>query len=490
MPRMAATAKRQRGPIHGSYRPERPPSEIARTPVLFRLPEVHLSAASQAQRENDEESEQSPAPVHRHSEPPLVEVPLRAGQSPSKEQAAASSIAPPPPVAPATAASPVATEKEISPLAEPDRSWWDHWSSGVILILLIIALVTASIIAFSDNADTDPGLLVGDHGRSESVNGKFHLDEIEIPDVKEPMDAELVVETASPVVTGDSKTTIATLPGPNANASRTDWATEKTSASSGVGDAKQAAGADSTPSATAANTELNPGAEQPAAESLIVDSLEFPGERASQPKTPGTAGVAATPSPGLSSPAGDALATQPTTLPSDKDAGSNTAAAPSVPAGQLPAPPFPELPDISALAESLADAEVSPPSASATIPNATSGSRLTSTPDAVSTNLPSYTTLLGASGERQASTGFTTAAETSGQTSFRPASTVVQGTTSGGSLPADSQQVNTSFMPQRPLQTTTPESDADALIRAFRSFSQMTEAEAGGNLYLNSRDTP
>jgi hypothetical protein len=494
MPRMAATAKRQRGPIHGSYRPETPPSEIARTPVLFRLPEVHPSAASEAKREVDEESHRSPAPLHSPPEPPLVEGPLRADQSPSMVQAAASSIAPPPPVASVAAASPVATEKEISPLEEPDRSWWDHWSSGVILILLIIALVTASIIAFSDNADPDPGLLVGGQGRSESVNGKFHLNEIEIPDVKEPMDAELVVaQTTSPVVAGDSKATSARVQGPTANASRTDWAPEETLASTSRGDAKQVAGAGSTLGANTADTPPNSGAEQPAGESLIFDSLDFAGKPASEQSTTWSPGVAATSSsgfelatPATGSPAGVDLVGQSTALPSEKDPASITTSAPSVPIGQLPAQAFPELPDISALAESLADAEVSLPSAAATIPNSASGPTLTSsTPNAVSTNLPSYTTLLGASGERQASTGFSPAVEMSGQTAYRPASTVTQGTATGTSQPAEPQQANASSMPQRPLQTTTPESDADALIRAFRSFSQMTEAEAGGNLYLD-----
>lgn len=38
------------------------------------------------------------------------------------------------------------------------RSWWEHWSSGLVLLLLVMALITASVVAFSDSSSTDPSL--------------------------------------------------------------------------------------------------------------------------------------------------------------------------------------------------------------------------------------------------------------------------------------------------------------------------------------------
>lgn len=70
-------------------------------------------------------------------------------------------------------------DKEALALAN-EGSWWEHWSSGVVLVLLIIALVTASIIAFNDGSATqNDELLAGGEADAATTD----LDTIDIPDV-------------------------------------------------------------------------------------------------------------------------------------------------------------------------------------------------------------------------------------------------------------------------------------------------------------------
>ena len=52
-----------------------------------------------------------------------------------------------------------ATTAQAKVQVAPEQSWWEHWSSGVVLILLIIALITASIMAFNDTSGEDAELL-------------------------------------------------------------------------------------------------------------------------------------------------------------------------------------------------------------------------------------------------------------------------------------------------------------------------------------------
>ena len=62
---------------------------------------------------------------------------------------AAASLSPLPALEPAAKPRPVV--RPIPESAEADsRSWWEHWSSGIILMLLILALVTAGIMAIRD----------------------------------------------------------------------------------------------------------------------------------------------------------------------------------------------------------------------------------------------------------------------------------------------------------------------------------------------------
>lgn len=64
------------------------------------------------------------------------------------------------------------------------RTWWEHWSSGVVLILLIIALVTASIIALNDSGGAKPDYLASQ--AESSVGDEFDLSSITIPEITIP----------------------------------------------------------------------------------------------------------------------------------------------------------------------------------------------------------------------------------------------------------------------------------------------------------------
>lgn len=185
MPRSASTSKRNVSSGRGRFQPQPMESELERTPVLFRLPEVELPP-----QEPDSSSMEAPPPTEEHQDeyqtPPeefapehfeseFVAAPPRRSQLdlPSAEEVEASlqetSV---PQTEPTTTTSSVAEE-------EKPGSWWEHWSSGVVLILLIIALVTASIIAFNDAQDPEPDLFAED-GQSE----EFSLSEIVIPEMQ------------------------------------------------------------------------------------------------------------------------------------------------------------------------------------------------------------------------------------------------------------------------------------------------------------------
>ncbi|RMF39397.1 MAG: hypothetical protein D6753_13885 [Planctomycetota bacterium] len=65
---------------------------------------------------------------------------------------------------------------EVAPL--PAASWWDHWSSGVVVILLIIVLVTLALIAMNRTSQPKPSLL------AEFGVDPTGVDDIPIPDVE------------------------------------------------------------------------------------------------------------------------------------------------------------------------------------------------------------------------------------------------------------------------------------------------------------------
>ncbi|MEZ6133469.1 MAG: hypothetical protein R3C53_01030 [Pirellulaceae bacterium] len=143
MPRTAATENIDRAQQRHSAR-LRATSVTENTPVLFRLPSIErlpvpLSVPSDVQPLVGSDGIPAPAAaVSASHQPPSISTNSQLESS--------------------TAAPSEATLSEV-PNSVNERSWWEHWSSGVVLILLVIALIAASIIAFSDSQPTDPDLL-------------------------------------------------------------------------------------------------------------------------------------------------------------------------------------------------------------------------------------------------------------------------------------------------------------------------------------------
>lgn len=232
MPRTASTQKRSSA-LHSRLKRSTSSSELATTPVLLRLPEIESIAATPDLEEHPDYTDigESPDGLPVETQPtktPLPELSERDGasqgpaaprsQSPMANSFAAVATEEPvsespvksardklasssttvhaafsPAAAEATSEQVVvtsgteatstqtATDKAIADLS--DGTWWEHWSSGVVLILLVIALVTASIIAFNDGADTDPSLLAEESTSLTGASESLDLGEIVVPPV-------------------------------------------------------------------------------------------------------------------------------------------------------------------------------------------------------------------------------------------------------------------------------------------------------------------
>jgi len=167
MPRTASTTKTDRIAPRTStkFREERVTDQV---PVLFRLPLVDClpvpSVAGEPMFATAElQPEWAPTPVVAPTLPTQPPQPIQPPQSKPAAPVVSSSTTEVEPVhvQPAATVQPFAATSHPSLKIDTDaeRSWWEHWSSGVVLILLIIALVTASILAFNDSGSIDPSLL-------------------------------------------------------------------------------------------------------------------------------------------------------------------------------------------------------------------------------------------------------------------------------------------------------------------------------------------
>ncbi|MFN3191676.1 MAG: hypothetical protein ACE361_14290 [Aureliella sp.] len=220
MPRTASTSQHRQS-LHSRLRRERRernPSETERTPVLLRLPEVELPA-----EELPAADEAYAIPSELESEPTYTDLPKPKPQPTTESQESTSNdvehglaidtestdaafeqtvireipeIAEEPapqlatqtivstPQTPATDSLRPEKDYALHSATEGDATWWEHWSSGVVLILLIIALVTASIIAFNDTTETDPAMLAeSEDGASRVMNDE--LNELHVPGLEE-----------------------------------------------------------------------------------------------------------------------------------------------------------------------------------------------------------------------------------------------------------------------------------------------------------------
>lgn len=119
---------------------------VANTPVLFRLPAIQ-DIPGRGTAKTEVKSDASIA---------AVAIPM----SPTPESITSSQSAEAP-VEPVTATQP-----------STQRSWWEHWSSGVVLIILLIALATASILALQGSSGKQNSKLIAESEKAEeSLSG-------------------------------------------------------------------------------------------------------------------------------------------------------------------------------------------------------------------------------------------------------------------------------------------------------------------------------
>lgn len=124
-----------------------PQNLLDSTPVLFRLPEVRMQPLPQV-------SEAPPAAflkIVQETQPTLQDHEPEVAVQPTSN-------------------------------AEPKtlRSWWEHWSSGIVLIVLIIALITISIMVFGSSSKP----LDGAYTKTESETDFGDLDQIAVPTIQ------------------------------------------------------------------------------------------------------------------------------------------------------------------------------------------------------------------------------------------------------------------------------------------------------------------
>jgi hypothetical protein len=432
MPRTAATQDSNRLYNRQSAKLRAAPNMPQKTPVLFRLPAIEQVL---------------PVPVAA----PAVANDLAPTDLP---QAAISSLtnnshtSPVPAPVAETAPAPTVfnvAEKQTAAAAQPERSWWEHWSSGVVLILLIIALIAASIIAFNDGGGTDPDLLaeVVDEPASQSVGD---LTGMSIPSLPVPIEVSSQLPPASPREVASQlapESLVLAVPNPVETAvERSEGGLvlgngEMESLTQTQEDASTNETASSTKPMTAstANVELLPdlvgiqlqeNANQPMA------SLESPiGMAATQPAVPSLI------SHGLEIPVPEPQVQEPQVH--DAQAHSNLSAMPPLPAPPETAGASPSLYDNGLLlqGDQAASTSVNPVAAN-------------NSQAQLDTNLPSYSAILA--GGSSAAPNISLASQ---PTSVPPAT----------SVPGI-------------RKTATPESSADAIIRAWQEFHALNQAES------------
>ena len=159
MPGTASSKLQSRA--HAKARPSataRATSLVANTPVLFRLPIVPTVPTQELAATFAESAVQLPTAT-------------LAAVAASPATVAAPAIA-----TPTEAAKPAAHEP-------PTRTWWEHWSSGIVLIVLLIALATASIMAWQGGDKGNDKLLADTNTSTESLTD---LSAIEVPKIEVP----------------------------------------------------------------------------------------------------------------------------------------------------------------------------------------------------------------------------------------------------------------------------------------------------------------
>lgn len=546
MPRTASTRKHPKVSPRVNFRTDRSAhagkptllSETDKTPVLFRLPELDMGFSSEAIADQPFAGPEStafeigdtiaapeadrivgrtakPGNDSRSSRsamnPPVVNsilpYPGSIPNEPSKRSSASSfAVAQEPAAVSAVESSPIVESK-----LESEKTWWDHWSSGVVLILLIIALVAASIIAFNDSAETDPSQLAD----SDFAVGEFEtpevlsLDEVEIPNIDEiPIPPHPVAQSSTSV--DDAAAMQSSL----AN-SRQQEASVSTSSLP-----QQLMTAPSASSLTSQSVSLNQDSQSVAQQGAVVQPApayvtEF-GEQGLIPESHDLSAGLGGPALALPSdsqvqdaPASEIVASNPssnsanslyeslsksTEHPVSPDATAKPAVGETsvnsallAPVSERPQSLFPELPDLSGMVDS-SHTSAAGPVASASEPMPSTGGNSVS-----DTQLPSYKDVLKLQPESEnsqpteepapSSTQYSTVSGSSTKAKFFLAThqTTSQPVTVLASSVSNvpNQDTSASDEPEvhPPVETTTPELDADSLIGQWEIFRRMANGE-------------
>ena len=460
-----------------------PPVDQPKVPVLFRLPIIEQAAvvagddadfAEELSNQGEQLQSQAPAAGFDPAEIASRMQTLQQTVTPEVvvQPTAAVETAPAAPAAPVEKRTVEQRKVEVatSGSSHAPRSWWEHWSSGVVLILLVIALVTASIIAFNDagKIDTEP---------MADLNSEFALNSIEIPDVQVPdagvsasatqttppaFQAEGAVESPQVESPTMAQATLPAIPSPTESMDSTKPNLEAPAVFAASVEENQELVLDAFP--------------EPAkdAESLIPNTLELP---ASEP------GLALEAPVQNNSPMHSATLMRPVAEQERQLFAPNSAVQPGLPAHpagmQMTEKTKP------GASPSLYDgADVATSREGLTLPNATTqpNAAAMEQPNIVDTNLPAMETLLGNAG---ASGPYRQVSQSSGSAQANFAVASHQATVTSDA-PNASAAVPATASPTGVVETSTPQSNIDALLRKWQQFKAMSEPGNVSNRYPNN----
>jgi hypothetical protein len=489
MPRTASNSQTRKS-IHSRLRPQSAPSERDKTPVLLRLPRIEIAEDSpvfseDVAPEEDANAVASPEALNYAIPDEIADSPeygdlpgIPQHETPTPEtrsdeageeldstdssaeavNAGAAGFETQSIIASAPAHSVETTQVDATAHVQTDaeQSWWEHWSSGVVLIILIIALVTASILAFNDTPDGDPNLLAEQASSVTTDLGSPNLDEISIP--------ELVDSSAAEAVTGQEAVSI---PGLSADAVHSVQVSEP--AETPTIEA-QLVGSIS-PSEGDSPTSSEPESTSSETESLLLgsaDGLEFTNE----PLTPEL------------------------TIGSPNEADAETAQVPSESNLELSPPTLtpPSLdktasvPELPSLGGDLSTPEVEPPSMlfGEEFVDQTTPDRETLAPPLPTLPTFQVSTDDSAPSFNQASHIASKPAETAAPeqpNEITPDTQAANSAKSASPIANSGSENYRTQNPASPTSTLTPDSDAEAIMQAYREFKQITY---GSNLYPDS----
>ncbi len=133
---------------------------VANTPVLFRLPAIQTASAQDLSVNFSEAASNLPTAT-------LAAVALSTAS---------------PIVAPAAKPAEPVSNVSVTSQVAPQQTWWEHWSSGIVLIVLLIALATASILAWQGSGKGNSKLMAD----TKETDIQSDLSNIEVPKIENP----------------------------------------------------------------------------------------------------------------------------------------------------------------------------------------------------------------------------------------------------------------------------------------------------------------